>query len=137
MNALPLRTRFHKHEWRVQTVRLDIARGLVERHHYARGAAPNGVYLHGLFLNGCPTCWGVAWWIPAILGSVNKYNPGGDVTTLTLHRLVIHPIVPTNGASFLLGRSIRAIAQAGRYDLLITYADTWRGHTGAIYRATN
>jgi hypothetical protein len=44
--------------------------------------------------------------------------------------------VPTNGASFLLGRSIRAVPRA-TWPVLLTYADTAEGHTGAIYRATN
>lgn len=134
---LPMRLAFRASEWFVAETNLKTSNELVERYHYAKGAAPNGVYLHGLFLRGWLDCWGVAWWIPAIKGSIDKYNPGGYTTTLTLHRLVIHPCVPTNGASFLLGRSIRLIQQVGDYEMLITYADTWRGHTGQIYKATN
>ena len=135
---LPLRTRFDKADWYVDTLHVDMARRMVEQYHYAKGASPNGVYLHGLFLHGdYRTCYGVAWWLPAMAGTVARYNPGGNRTTLTLHRLVIHPLVPTNGASYLMGRSIRRIEQEGRYEMLVTYADTWRGHTGAIYKATN
>lgn len=135
---LPLRTQFRKEEWYVHSLHVDIARRMVEEYHYAGGASPNGVYLHGLFLHGdYVNCYGAAWWIPAMPGTVNRYNPGGERFTLTLHRLVIHPAVPINGASFLLGRSIRKIKQIGRYEYLVTYADEWRGHTGKIYRATN
>jgi hypothetical protein len=136
--ALPLRTKFRKADWYVQTLHVDMARRMVEQYHYAKGASPNGVYLHGLFLHGdFINCYGVAWWIPAMAGTVMRYNPGGMRTTLAMHRLVVHPLVPTNGASFLLGGSIRAIARDGRYSTLVTYADTWRGHTGQIYKATN
>lgn len=41
-----------------------------------------------------------------------------------------------NAASFLLGRSMRLIDRA-RWPVLLTYADTAHGHTGAIYLATN
>jgi hypothetical protein len=37
----------------------------------------------------------------------------------------------------LIGASLRLLKKGGRYDVVITYADTSRGHTGAIYRATN
>lgn len=134
---LPMRLAFRANEWTVAETNLKTSNKLVEGFHYAKGAAPNGVFLHGLFLHGWFECWGVAWWIPAIKGTIDKYNPGGFTTTLTLHRLVIHPNVPTNGASFLLGRSIRLIQQSGEYEMLVTYADTWRGHTGQIYKATN
>jgi len=137
MLALPLRTKLYADEWYVGDTNLASARGLVQQYHYSRSASPQGVHLHGLFLRGDFQCYGVAWWIPAMAGTINRYNPGGIRTTLTLHRLVVHPAVPTNGASFLLGRSIRRIAADGRYNTLVTYADTWRGHTGAIYKATN
>lgn len=137
MLLLPLRTRFYAREWYVAETNLAAARELVHRYHYSGSASPQGVYLHGLFLRGDFQCYGVAWWTPAMAGTVNRYNPGGFKTTLMLHRLVVHPSVPTNGASFLLGGSIRLIRADGRYELLVTYADTWRNHTGAIYRATN
>lgn len=137
MLALPLRTKFNKREWAIRPVGLHIAVQLVNRYHYARTGSSAVVYAFGLFLNGDPNVWGVSWWIPAAKLSVDKFNPGGYSTTLVLHRLVIHPLVPTNGASFLLGRSIQAITQHGRHNTLLTYADTAQGHTGAIYRATN
>jgi len=135
--ALPLRTTLRRHEWFVAPTHIETAKRMVRDFHYAGGGSPNAVYVHGLFLRGDFQCYGVAWWIPATKGTVDKYNPSGFTTTLTLTRLVVHPLVPTNGASFLLGRSIRLIASEGRYDCLVTYADTWRGHTGAIYKATN
>lgn len=56
---------------------------------------------------------------------------------LALSRLAVAPSVPKNGASFLIGRSIRLIRRDPRWHTLLTYADTAQGHTGAIYRATN
>jgi hypothetical protein len=55
---------------------------------------------------------------------------------LALSRLVVDPSVPKNGASFLLAGSMNAINRS-LWPCLVTYADSWRGHTGGIYRATN
>lgn len=134
---LPLRTQFDRDEWRIEPTNHAMAVNMVTKYHYAKQGSPIAQYAFGLFLRGDWTCYGVSWWIPAALGSVRRYNPGKESTSLVLHRLVIHPLVPTNGASYLLGRSIRLIKQDGRFDFLITYADTWREHTGAIYKATN
>lgn len=137
MDALPLRTYFDKREWSVRTVSIDLARRMVEQYHYAKRGSTWRVYVFGLFLHRDPNCWGVTWWIPAPKLSVDKYNPGGYKTSLILSRMVIHPLVPTNGASFLLSASVRRIAAIGRYDYLMTYADTWKGHDGTVYRAAN
>jgi hypothetical protein len=134
---LPLRTSFDKREWHVRPVSLPLAQRMVEQYHYAKHGSTWRVYTFGLFLRRDPNCWGVTWWIPAPKLSVDKYNPGGYKTTLILSRMVIHPLVPTNGASFLLSASVKRIASIGRYDTLMTYADTWRGHSGAVYRASN
>lgn len=45
--------------------------------------------------------------------------------------------MPTNAASFLLGRSMKLIRKDPRWESLVTYADEGEGHTGAIYKATN
>lgn len=56
---------------------------------------------------------------------------------LSLSRLVVDDSVPTNGASFLIGRSIRQIRATGKWVALVTFADESQKHTGQIYRATN
>jgi hypothetical protein len=55
---------------------------------------------------------------------------------LSLSRLWVDDEVPANGESFLLGASM-AMIDRRRWPVLLTYADTAQGHTGAIYRATN
>jgi hypothetical protein len=51
-----------------------------------------------------------------------------------LSRLAIRPDVPKNACSFLLSKSV-AMIDRDRWPVLLTYADTWQGHTGTIYRA--
>jgi hypothetical protein len=56
---------------------------------------------------------------------------------LVLSRLVIHPDMPQNAASFLIMQSVKLIRLDPRWEYLLTYADEWQKHSGAIYKATN
>jgi hypothetical protein len=81
---------------------------------------------------------GAALWMPPTReAAMNTYPEGDWRKVLSLSRLVCHPDVPKNGASFLMAGSIRIISKQGNWRCLVTYADTSQGHTGAIYRATN
>lgn len=125
-------------DWEVKDIPLQVAQELVRRLHYSQGGANTAVYRHGLFHRGDDRCLGVAWWIPPTKGAAIATHPSGDWRrVLSLSRLAIEPEVPTNGASFLIGRSIRMIRRIGAWDCLVTYADEGQDHDGAIYRATN
>lgn len=129
--------RLRKSEWIVAGVDIDIARRLVERHHYAKGASNTSTYLHGLYPSRWmwyEECVGVAWWIPPTRSAAEAWAGDQWEGVLALSRLVIEPEVPSNACSFLLSKSVRRIDR-DRWHTLVTYADSWRGHTGAIYRA--
>lgn len=131
--------RLRKENWEVRTTNLDVAARLVGQYHYAKGGSNTATYLHGLFPAGTifeDECCGVAWWIPPTKSAAQATYPKDWKGVLCLHRLVVVPSVPKNGASYLLGTSMRLIDRA-RWPCLVTYADTWQGHTGGIYRATN
>lgn len=76
-------------------------------------------------------------WLPPTRVAAESVNKEAWRQVLSLTRLAVHPVVPTNGESFLIGRSIRLIQNDGHWRSLVTYADESQGHTGAIYRATN
>jgi hypothetical protein len=125
-----------KGEWWVAPVSRSVAEKLVIEEHYARGAANTGVAIHGLFRRGCwqdDECLGVAWWIPPTKSAAQAWSPSWK-GVLALSRLAIRPDVPKNAASFLISKSVKLIDRT-RWHTLISYADSWRGHTGAIYRA--
>src|SRR3989304_4833399 len=125
----------HRKDYHVWDVDINTARHLVEELHYARGASNTATYLHGLFdIKG--QCLGAAWWIPPTKAAALATFPSNWKGVLALSRLVVDPTVPTHGASFLLGASMRLI-DLRRWPCLVTYADEWRGHKGQIYRATN
>ena len=141
--------KLRKNEWFVEQLTdsedVEDARELIRQQHYAGNVGHPYAYVHGLFHVDDPFLYGVAWWIPPIKPaalSVARYCGDPDWesaqrTVLNLSRLVVSYDVPGNGASFLLGRSVALIKRDGRYDALVTYADTFRGHSGAIYKATN
>lgn len=127
--------RLKKSEWEVLPVDISTARELVETYHYARGASNTATAIHGLFRKGewfPAKCYGVAWWIPPTRKAAAAWWPNPD-EVLTLSRLVIVPESPKNAATFLLMHSVKMLDI--RWKCLLTYADTWQGHTGGIYRA--
>jgi len=126
-------------DWNVRPLDIAVGRRLVEEFHYAAGASNTRTYLHGLFNSGDlfdDQCVGVAWWIPPTKSAALATFPEDWHGVLCLSRLVIRPGAPTNAATFLLSRSRKAIDR-DRWPCLVTYADTWRGHTGQIYKADN
>lgn len=133
------RDRLNKSDWEVHPVGIDIARRLVEKCHYAVGASNTAVYLHGLFRKGDifdEQCVGVAWWLPPTKSAGQATYPQNCHGVLALSRLAILPTVPLNACSFLIARSRKLIDRL-RWPCLVSYADEWRGHTGAIYKADN
>lgn len=129
---------FNKNDYTVKTVELSVARSLVQKYHYSRGGSNTATFRHGLYLKTDPeNCLGVAWWIPPTRTCAESVCGEEWKTCLSLTRLVIVPGMPTNSASFLLGRSIRIIQNDSRWKHLVTYADEGQGHRGQIYRATN
>lgn len=132
--------RLKKGNWEVRPLTsLDVARSLVVHHHYAGGASNTATYLHGLFRNGEfweVNCKGVAWWIPPTKSAALATYPKNWQGVLSLSRLVLTPDVPKNGCSFLIAGSMKLIDRE-RWPCLVTYADTWQGHDGTIYKATN
>jgi len=113
------------------------ARKFIACHHYSGGCSKTAVYVHGLYQAGCDDLLGVAMWLPPTRDASESVNRVQWKRVLSLSRLVVHPDVPGNAASFLMARSIRLIRQEGRFLSLVTWADDFMGHTGAIYRAAN
>lgn len=124
-------------EWFVDRADFKIARKMVCELHYSKGGSNTFVFCHGLYRVGSHELMGVAWWLPPTRVTCESVNKRSWKKVLSLTRLVIHPDVPKNGATFLLAKSIRLIRKDARFVSLVTYADESQGHTGAIYRASN
>jgi hypothetical protein len=122
----------------VKTVPLDVCQQMVAKYHYAKTGSNTATFRHGLFLKTDPeTCLGIAWWIPPTKSAALANYPANWKAVLVLSRLVVHPDMPQNAASFLIMQSVRLIKLDLRWEYLLTYADEWQKHSGAIYKATN
>lgn len=129
--------RLRKEDWEVKNISLEVATRIVRAFHYAKGAANTATYRHGLFRRGefwDENCQGVALWIPPTKAAAMATFPDNWQGVLSLSRLVIVPGVPKNACTFLLARSVKLIDRK-LWPCLVTYADSWRGHTGGIYKA--
>jgi hypothetical protein len=115
---------------------LDLAQSLVRSWHYSAGGSNTAVYTFGLWRRDD---WldihavAVSWWLPptktAALSISENWNG-----VLALSRLVAKPGAPKNTCSFLVRHSMRMIDRV-RWPTLVSYADEWQGHSGAIYLA--
>lgn len=129
--------RLRRKDWEVVPIPMKEGKRLVEAFHYSRSHANTATYLHGLKTREVLSqTEGVAWWMPPTRSAGEHLAGDGWQGVLSLSRLVCDPSVPPNGASFLLAGSMKLIDR-DRWPVLVTYADTNQGHTGAIYKATN
>ncbi|MGY3582465.1 hypothetical protein ACVIGB_000610 [Bradyrhizobium sp. USDA 4341] len=133
------KARLRKEDWDVGGVSREVAEDLIASYHYARGVSSVATAVHGLYPLGWRwyfDCVGVAWWLPPTQWAARALAGEDDWQgVLSLSRLAIAPDAPANAASFMLSRSMQMLDR-DRWPLLVTYADTWQGHTGRIYLAT-
>lgn len=105
--------------------------------HYSK-SAPNTGQTFGLFRRAdlpLAPLMGAALWLPPTRRAAEAVAGDDWRGVLSLSRLVASPDAPRNAASFLLSASMRLLDRK-RWPVLLTYADTRHGHTGAIYKAT-
>jgi len=127
-----------REDYEVRTVPLSLCQEKVRKYHYAKTGSNTATFRHGLFLKAdSEKCIGIAWWIPPTKSCALANYPKNWRAVLVLSRLVVDPEVPKNAASFLIMQSVKLIRKDQRWEYLLTYADEWQGHTGAIYKATN
>jgi hypothetical protein len=128
-----------KEDWRVERLydkrRFGEARELVRTFHYARGCSNTFTDLHVLLHKSSEKIMGCCFWLPPTRVAAESVNIHQWKRVVSLSRLVVHPSVPRNAATFMLSRAVKSIDREGRFCTLVTYADTEQGHTGTIYRA--
>lgn len=117
------------------------ARDLVKAHHYSKSASHRAFAVcarrSGESTAGPGELVAAALFLPPLPPAAKKHALLDPKRVTALHRLVVAPGEPQNVASMLIAGSLKQLRRDGRYDTVVTYADTAQGHTGAIYRATN
>jgi hypothetical protein len=125
-----------KNQWEVLPISHKDVVDFVSKHHYAKGCANTSVARFGLFYQGDrKTIHGVSMWMPPIVGAGKKVCDNHRVV-LGLSRFCLHDDRPDNSGSFLLSRSVQLLDKE-RWKVMLTYADSAKGHTGGLYRASN
>jgi hypothetical protein len=66
-----------------------------------------------------------------LLRGICGVEEAGNVYELT--RLWVDDLVPKNGESFLIGRTLRMLDK----EIVVSYADSSQNHVGVVYQATN
>jgi hypothetical protein len=129
--------RLRKEDYTVRPVPLLTAHHACMRWHYARGGSKAGK-AYGLFARaGDGSCLGVAHYNVPQREQGDLAWEGGWREVWVLHRLAIDPAVPHNACTFLIMRSVRLLARDTGCRCVLSYADTWQGHQGRIYRGAN
>ena len=124
--------------WSVESVPHFRAKKFALSNHYMKSISNTSSHCFALFKYKDVSLYGISVWMVAPYNVAKKYTKDGSFKdVLTLSRFAIAEGLPTNSASFLLGRSIRLLKSKNRYSTLVTYADTSEGHKGTIYKATN
>jgi hypothetical protein len=124
-------------DWLVERVAYGEAVAAIHAWHYSH-SAPNTGQTFGLYRRAdlpLPPLMGAALWLPPTRRAAEAVAGDEWGGVLSLSRLAVSPDAPRNAASFLLATSMRLLDR-GRWPVLLTYADTHQGHTGAIYKAT-
>ena len=126
-----------RHDWIVERAPHGEAVAAIHAWHYSK-SAPNTGQTFGLFARAdypmAPVA-GAALWLPPTRRAAEAVAGEGWQGVLSLSRLAVAPELPRNAATFMLARSMRLLDRE-RWPILLTYADTRHGHTGAIYKAT-
>ncbi len=137
-------------DYLVAPIPLEVAREAVRQSHYSKSAGNTAVYAHGLLRRTSPEggdVVGAALWQPPPAGAAKwvsrwveenaeRQTACPPSRVLSLSRLVVAEGEPQNAAGMLLGASVKLIARDRKYCALVTYADSWQGHAGTVYRAT-
>jgi hypothetical protein len=124
----------HRGDYSFDACTPRVARELVEQHHYSKSASHRAF---AFCMKRGDTPVAAAMFLPPLPPAAKKHAKTTPKKVTTLHRLVVNPGEPQNVAGMMIARSLRQLRREGRYDTVLTFADTSRGHEGTVYKATN
>ena len=120
----------------VKPSNLRVTRDFVEKWHYSRNV--NGLRISQIFgLFHEKNLIGAM--IYGALGMANNWKKfvEAESKVVELKRLCCIDKTPKNTESYFIGKTLRWMKQNSDYDLVVSYADTYYGHEGIIYKASN
>lgn len=123
-------------ELQIKLVEVKEIRELIEKIHYSHNI--NGLnisYCFGLY-NNEELIGGMIYGSPAMR---NAYKPyvAEEKDIIELRRLAIIDNTPKNTESYFIGKTLRWLRKNTDIKKVISYADSYYGHEGTIYKASN
>ena len=120
----------------VKLTDLKRTRLFIENWHYS--GSVNGLrisQIFGLFYQG--NLIGAMIYGPLGMPNIWKKYAKAESKVIELKRLCCIDNTPKNTESYFIGKTLRWLKQNTDYDLVVSYADTFYGHSGVIYKASN
>ncbi len=127
----------------VEKVPTNAIEDFVRKNHYSKSVRGLHIsYCFGLFSPsgkfGIPKLIGAMMFgIPAMAGVAESYMPETPDRVIELNRLCCIDDTVKNTESYFIGKAISWLKKHTNYKLILSYADTFQGHEGVIYKATN
>ena len=120
----------------VKPSNLRVTRDFIEKWHYSRNV--NGLRISQVFgLFHEKNLIGAM--IYGALGMANQWKKYAkeESKVVELKRLCCIDKTPKNTESYFFGKTLRWMKQNSAFDLVVSYSDTFYGHEGTIYKASN
>ena len=120
----------------VKPSNLQVTRDFIEKWHYSKNV--NGLtisQIFGLFYE--KNLIGAMIYGSLAMANTWKKYAKEESKVVELKRLCCIDKTPKNTESYFIGKTLRWMKQNSDYDLVVSYADTYYGHEGTIYKASN
>lgn len=120
----------------VEPVTIQFVRNFVEKWHYSsnvNGLRVSNVF--GLFYNN--NLIGSIIYGPLGMANTWKKYAENEEDVIELRRLCCIDNTPKNTESYFIGNTLRWLRKNTSYKTVVSYADTFHGHEGTIYKASN
>ena len=120
----------------VKPSNLQVTRDFIEKWHYSKNV--NGLtisQIFGLFYE--KNLIGAMIYGSLAMANTWKKYAKEESKVVELKRLCCIEKTPKNTESYFIGKTLRWMKQHSGFDLVVSYADTFYGHEGTIYKASN
>tara|TARA_B100000809_G_scaffold71000_1_gene68559 strand:- start:74 stop:637 length:564 start_codon:yes stop_codon:yes gene_type:complete len=120
----------------VKPSNLRVTRDFIEKWHYSKNV--NGLtisQIFGLFYE--KNLIGAMIYGSLAMANTWKKYAKEESKVVELKRLCCIDKTPKNTESYFIGKTLRWMKQNSAFDLVVSYSDTFYGHEGTIYKASN
>ena len=120
----------------VKPSNLQVTRDFIEKWHYSKNV--NGLtisQIFGLFYE--KNLIGAMIYGSLAMANTWKKYAKEESKVVELKRLCCIDKTPKNTESYFIGKTLRWMKQNSAFDLVVSYSDTFYGHEGTIYKASN